>query len=232
MGKSKAPEYATTTTGTGGLFGSSTSNKSGTKFTGEDWQVKMGELGSNLVNQSLQGMATNDYSNDPNFQVYQDNFNRQAQQAYDANVLNPLANRGLMRSSGLQAATNSFNNTMANNLANLQDSYYNRQVNNLSNSLNSQNQLYNWITGLNNAALQNTNAVNDFNMQKYQAEQAAKSAMWGNLMNAAGSIAGAGLTGGLSLAGNKAIAGALSGGSGFGGGSLLSNAINNEVMGL
>lgn len=232
MGKSKAPEYATTTIGTGGLFGSSTSNKSGTKFTGEDWQVKMGELGSNLVNQSLQGMATNDYSNDPNFQVYQDNFNRQAQQAYDANVLNPLANRGLMRSSGLQAATNSFNNTMANNLANLQDSYYNRQVNNLSNSLNSQNQLYNWITGLNNAALQNTNAVNDFNMQKYQAEQAAKSAMWGNLMNAAGSIAGAGLTGGLSLAGNKAIAGALSGGSGFGGGSLLGNAINNEVMGL
>ena len=232
MGKSKAPEYATTTTGTGGLFGSSTSGKSGTSFTGEDWQNNMGGLGSYLINQSLQGMSTNDYSNDPNFQVYQDNFNRQAQQAYDANVLSPLANRGLMRSSGLQAATNSFNTTLADNLADLQDSYYNRQVNNLSNALNSQNQLYNWITGLNNAAMQNTNAVNDFNMQKYQAEQAAKSAMWGNLMNAAGSIAGAGLTGGLSLAGNKAIAGALSGGSGFGGGSLLSNAINNEVMGI
>ena len=110
MGKSsKAPEYAKTTTNTGGLFGSSTSDKSGTSFTGEDWQTNMGGLGSNLINQSLQGMATNDYSNDPNFKVYQDNFNRQAQQAYDANVLNPLANRGLMRSSGLQAATNSFN---------------------------------------------------------------------------------------------------------------------------
>ena len=211
MGKSKAPEYAKTTTSTGGLFGSSTSDKSGTKFTGEDWQTNMGGLGSNLINQSLQGMTTNDYSNDPNFKVYQDNFNRQAQQAYDANVLNPLANRGLMRSSGLQAATNSFNNTMADNLADLQDSYYNRQVNNLSNALNSQNQLYSWITGLNNAAMQNTNAVNDFNMQKYQAEQAAKSAMWGNLMNAAGSIAGAGLTGGMSLAGDKLIAGALAG---------------------
>ena len=230
--KSTAPEYATTTTGTGGLFGSSTSGKSGTSFEAEDWQKNMGGLGSNLINQSLQGMATNDYSNDPNFQVYQDNFNRQAQQAYDANVLNPLANRGLMRSSGLQAATNSFNNTMADNLADLQDSYYNRQVNNLSNALNSQNQLYNWITGLNNAAMGNSQAVSNYNMQAYQADQAAKQAMWGNLMNAAGSIAGAGLTGGLSLAGNKAIAGALSGGSGFGGGSLLSNAINNEVMGI
>lgn len=211
MGKSKAPEYAKTTTSTGGLFGSSTSDKSGTSFTGEDWQTNMGGLGSNLINQSLQGMATNDYSNDPNFKVYQDNFNRQAQQAYDANVLNPLANRGLMRSSGLQAATNSFNNTMADNLADLQDSYYNRQVNNLSNSLNSQNTLYNWITGLNNASAQNSKNISDYNMQAYQAEQAAKSAMWGNLMNAAGSIAGAGLTGGMSLAGDKLIAGALAG---------------------
>lgn len=191
MGKSKAPEYAKTTTGTGGLFGSSTSDKGGTRFVAENWQKNMGGLGSNLINQSLQGMATNDYSNDPNFQVYQDNFNRQAQQAYDANVLSPLANRGLMRSSGLQAATNSFNNTMADNLADLQDSYYNRQVNNLSNALNSQNQLYSWITGLNNAAMGNSQAVSDYNMKKYQADQAAKSSLFGNLMQAAGTIAGA-----------------------------------------
>ena len=191
MGKSKAPEYAKTTTSTGGLFGSSTSDKGGTSFTGEDWQTNMGGLGSNLINQSLQGMSTNDYSNDPNFQVYQDNFNRQAKQAYDANVLSPLANQGLMRSSGLQAATNSFNTTMADNLADLQDSYYNRQVNNLSNALNSQNQLYSWITGLNNAAMGNSQAVSDYNMRKYEADQAAKSSLFGNLAQAAGTIAGA-----------------------------------------
>ena len=198
MGKSKAPEYAKTTTNTGGLFGSSTSDKSGTSFTGENWQTNMGGLGSNLINQSLQGMATNDYTNDPNFQVYQDNFNRQAQQAYDANVLNPLTNRGLMRSSGLQAATNSFNNTMANNLADLQDRYYNRQVNNLSNALNSQNQLYSWITGLNNAAAQNSKNVSDYNMQAYQIEQANKQNMFNNLMNIA-ALAAAPATGGASL---------------------------------
>ena len=201
MGKSKAPEYAKTTTGTGGLFGSSTSDKGGTSFTGEDWQTNMGGLGSNLINQSLQGMATNDYSNDPNFQVYQDNFNRQAQQAYDANVLNPLANRGLMRSSGLQAATNSFNTTMADNLADLQDSYYNRQVNNLSNALNSQNQLYSWITGLNNAAMGNSQAVSNHYMDAYKADQALKGEMYKALATAIGGTAqGAGQAAGVAMA--------------------------------
>lgn len=206
--KSTAPEYATTTTGTGGLFGSSTSGKSGTSFEAEDWQKNMGGLGSNLINQSLQGMATNDYSNDPNFKVYQDNFNRQAQQAYDANVLNPLANKGLMRSSGLQAATNSFNNTMADNLADLQDSYYNRQVNNLSNALNSQNNLYNWITGLGNASAQNSNNISNYNMQKYQLDQANKS---GGL---AGGLKGAmsGAMAGSSLGPWGALGGAIIGG--------------------
>ena len=168
----------------------------------------MGGLGSNLINQSLQGIATNDYSNDPNFKVYQDNFNRQAQQAYDANVLNPLANRGLMRSSGLQAATNSFNNTMADNLADLQDNYYNRQVNNLSNALNSQNNLYNWITGLGNASAQNSNNISNYNMQKYQLDQANKS---GGL---AGGLKGAmsGAMAGSSLGPWGALGGAIIGG--------------------
>ena len=112
MGSKSAPEYQKTTTNTGGLFGSSTSGKTGSDFKAEDWQTNMGGLGSNLINQSLTGLSSNDYSQDPNFQVYQDNFNRGMQQAYDTNVLGDLTNRGLMRSSGLQASTNSFNNTM------------------------------------------------------------------------------------------------------------------------
>jgi hypothetical protein len=199
MGKSKAPEYATTTTSTGGLFGESTSSGTGTSFKAEDWQNTMGGTGSNLINQSLAGLSSNDYSQDPNFQVYQDNFNRGMQQAYDTNVLGNLTNRGLMRSSGLQAATNSFNNTMQEGLADLYDTYYNRQMNNLNAGLNAQNQLYNWITGLNNSAMQNSQAVSDYNMQAYQAEQAAKQAMFDSIMGAVGQIGGAAMTGGASL---------------------------------
>ena len=198
MGKSKAPKYATTTTSTGGLFGESTSSGTGTKFTGEDWQTSMGNTGSNLINTSLSGLLTNDYSNDPNFQVYQDNFNRGMQQAYDTNVLGNLTNRGLMRSSGLQAATNSFNNTMQEGLADLYDTYYNRQLNNLNAGLNAQNNLYNWITGINQAAMGNSKNVSDYNMQAYQAEQASKQAMMGQIMNAV-ALAAAPATGGASL---------------------------------
>lgn len=201
MGKSNAPKYATTTTKTGGLFGESTNSKKGSTFAAEDWQTNMGGLGSNLINQSLTGLSSNDYSQDPNFQVYQDNFNRGMQQAYDTNVLANLNDRGLMRSSGLQSATNSFNNTMQQGLANLYDSYYNRQQNNLNNALNSQNTLYSWITGLNKDAATNSKNVSDYNMNAWQAQQQANSALWGNLMNAAGSIAAAPLTGGTSLAG-------------------------------
>ena len=103
MGKSKkAPEYATTSYNTGGLFGSSTTNESSTTFTPTDWQKNtMSVIGSNLP-ATLNNMLSNDYLNDPNFQAYRNNFNRQMAQSYDSNVLGQLANKGLMRSSGLQ----------------------------------------------------------------------------------------------------------------------------------
>ena len=198
MGKSKAPEYATTTTSTGGLFGEATNSKKGSSFKAEDWQTEMGGLGSNLINQSLTGLSSNDYSQDPNFQVYQDNFNRGMQQAYDTNVLANLNDRGLLRSSGLQAATNSFNNTMQQGLADLYDSYYNRQQNNLNSALNAQNNLYSWITGLNQDAAKNSQNVSNYNMSAWKAEQAQKQAMFNNLMQVA-ALAAAPATGGASL---------------------------------
>ena len=204
MGSKSAPEYQKTTTSTGGLFGQATNDKKGSSFSAEDWQTNMGGLGSNLINQSLTGLSSNDYSQDPNFQVYQDNFNRGMQQAYDTNVLGNLTNRGLMRSSGLQAATNSFNNTMQEGLADLYDSYYNRQQNNLNSALNAQNTLYGWITGLNQDAAKNSAPVSTYNLQAYQAEQAAKQAMFNSIMGAVGDLGGAAITGGASVAAAKA----------------------------
>ena len=203
MGSKSAPKYATTTYDTGGLFGSSTNSESGTKFTPTSWeQNTMGIVGENLPT-TLSNMLSNDYSNDPNFQKYQSNLNRQMTQAYDTNVLSQLANRGLMRSSGLQGATNAFADTLANNEVNLFDNYYNRQANNLSALQNTASNIYNYITGINSGALNTSNAVNQHNMAAWQAEQAANAQLFGSLANAAGTIAGAALapaTGGASLA--------------------------------
>lgn len=195
MGKSKAPKYATTKYDTGGLFGSSTTGKKGTTFKPEEWMTDLSNTTTGGLNTTLNNMLSNDYANDPNFQAYQDNLNRQAQQNFDASVLSPLANRGLMRSTALQAATNSFNNSLIDNTMDLADNYYNRQSNNLANLLDTQNALFNYITGVNQGSQTNSQNVSNYNMQKYQQDQANKQAMWNTLAQTAGTIAGAAVGG-------------------------------------
>lgn len=191
MGSSKKskPKYAETTYDTGGLFGSSTSNKEGTTYSPTNWiSSTMGTVTGNLGN-TINNMLSNDYANDANFQVYQNQLNKTAAQNYDASVLSALADRGLMRSSGLQSATNSFANTLADNTTDLYDSYYNRQTNNLSNLLNTSNAIYNYITGVNSGALGNTGAVNSFN-QANAGIKNPNSDLWATLANAASNIGG------------------------------------------
>jgi hypothetical protein len=125
------------------------------------------------LNTSLQNMSSNDYANDPNFQVYQNQMNKAAAQNYDTSVLSQLANKGLMRSSGLQAATNAFADTLADNTTELYDSYYNRQANNLANYQNVLNNLYSYITGVNTGSQNNANNVSNYNLNKVGLNNAA-----------------------------------------------------------
>lgn len=195
--KSKAPGFAETSYNTDNLFGSSTTNKSGTTYNAPSWINRtMGTVGNNY-NNVLQNMLSGDYANDANFKAYQNNLNRQMTEAFDNDVLGQLANRGLMRSSGLQAATNAFNDTLANNVTNLYDSYYNRQAQNLSNLLNTSNAIYNYIAGVNQGSLNTSNAVNQHNLAKYQAENASNGNLFSTLAGAAGGIAGSSLGGGV-----------------------------------
>ena len=192
MGKSKAPEYATTKYDTGDLFGSSTTSKKGTTYDPASWMTDLSGTATSGLSTSLNNMLSNDYSNDANFQAYQDQLNKTALQNYDASVLSPLANKGLMRSSALQAATNSFNDSLIDNTMDLYNDYYNRQANNLSNSLNSLNALYQYLTGVNTGSQTNSQNVSNHNMEAYKADQQVKAAMWQALGSAVGGIAGAG----------------------------------------
>lgn len=210
MGKKKkaklsdVPDYANTTYSTGGLFGSSTTNKEGTSFKPTGWMSDtMGTVGGNL-NNTLSAMVNNDFTTDPNFQRYQDQFNNQMTQAYDTDVLSQLANRGLMRSSGLQSATNAFADTLANNQMNLYDNYYNRQANNLSNLLNTSNTIYNYLTGVNAGSQNNSNNISNYNLAQTQANNQIAQ------MRAA-QAGGNGWSGALSGALNGAMAGASTG---------------------
>lgn len=188
MGKKKntAPEYYETQYDTGGLFGSATNNRGGTTFKPTEQMSNAGNTAWTGLNTSLQGLISNDYANDPNFQVYQNQLNKAAAQNYDTSVLSQLANRGLMRSSGLQAATNAFADTLADNTTALYDSYYNRLNNNLSSYQNTLNSLYGYITGINSAAANQGKALNDYNYQKtlYNNANAGNGALAGGLSGA------------------------------------------------
>lgn len=191
--KSKAPEYATTTTDTG-LWGSSTTGKSGTTYNAPDWMNStMGTITSNLT-PTINNMISNDYANDANFQAYQNQLYDTMGQQYDQ-MLGNLADRGLMRSTGLQTLNNNYAQALQDNVTGLYDSYYNRQANNLTNLLNTSNNLYNQMTGVTGLSQADTKAVNDYNMAKWQAEQAQNSNLFGNLVQAGATIAGSALGG-------------------------------------
>ena len=192
--KSKAPEYSTTTADTG-LWGSSTTGKSGTTYTAPDWMNStMGSITSNLQ-PTINNMLSNDYSNDANFQTYQNQLYNTMGQQYDQ-MMGNLADRGLMRSTGLQALNNNYAQALQDNTANLYDSYYNRQANNLSNLLNTSNTLYNYMTGATGLSQANSNAVSNHEMEAYKAQQAADAAKFAAIAGAVGQIGG-GLTGGI-----------------------------------
>lgn len=193
MGKSSsAPEYATASYNTGGLFGSSTSSKTGTTYKPTSWMNNtMGTIGGNL-NNTLSSMLNNDFMKDPNFLRYQNQFTKNMNDLYDTSVLSNLANRGLMRSSGLQGATNAFANTLANNQLALYDNYYNRMNNNLSNMLNTSNALYNYITGVNTGSQNNANNVSNYNLEKTKVDNAAtaaNNALYSGIANTVAGIA-------------------------------------------
>jgi hypothetical protein len=199
--KSKAPEYATTTTDTG-LWGSSTTGKSGTTYNAPDWMNStMGTITSNLA-PTINSMTSNNFENDANFQAYQNKLYNTMGQQYDQ-MLGNLADRGLMSSTGLQALNNNYAQALQDNVTGLYDSYYDRQANNLSNLLNTSNTLYDYMTGATGMSQANSNAVSNYSLQAYQAQQAADAARFGAIMNAAGKIGGGLLSGGLSLLGKK-----------------------------
>lgn len=171
--KSKAPEYATTTTDTG-LWGSSTTGKSGTTYNAPDWMNStMGTITSNLA-PTINSMTSNDFENDANFQAYQNKLYNTMGQQYDQ-MLGNLADRGLMRSTGLQALNNNYAQALQDNVTGLYDSYYDRQANNLSNLLNTSNTLYDYMTGATSLSKNDANAVNQYNLAKYKLDNSSNS---------------------------------------------------------
>lgn len=186
--KKSAPEYSSTKADTG-IWGSSTNTKKGTTYTAPEWMSStMGTVTSN-INPTLNNMLSNDYSNDANFQAYQNQLYNTMGQQYE-NMLGNMADRGLMRSSGMQAMNNSYAKALQDNVVNLYDNYYNRNNNTLANLLNTSNTLFDYMTGVNNLSRGDAQALNEYNLAKYRLENGGSSNI-GSIIGGLGNIAGA-----------------------------------------
>lgn len=198
MGKksksNEPPQYQSATYNTGGLFGSSTTNKKGVTFKPTAQMSNLHNTAWSGVEDSLNSLNSGDFANDANFQVYQNNLNNQMTRNYNNTVLNNLINNGMVRSSGLQSANNSFANTLNENTANLYDSYANRVQQNLANNQGMLNTLFNMITAINQGSQNQATNLNNYNISRAQAINQANqvnNSLFGQLGTAVGNAAGA-----------------------------------------
>lgn len=187
--KAEAPNYTSTKADTG-LWGSSTNTKKGTTYNAPNWMSNTMNTVAGNLQPTVQNMISNDYSNDANFQAYQNQLYNTMNQQYDQ-MLGDLADRGLMRSSGLQALNNNYAKTLQDNVTALYDNYYNRNANNLSNLLNTSNTLYDYMMGVNGLSQADANAINNYNLAKYKLQTGNTSDI-GSLIGGLGNIANAG----------------------------------------
>lgn len=238
MGKKKspkAPEYQNTTYSTGGLFGDTTTTKEGTTFNPNSSMSRIGGMAWQGLGNSLNNLNRTDFSKDKNYQVYSNNLQRQMRDNFNNNVLSGIANNGLMRSSGLQAATNAFNDTLANQTANLYDSYYNRQAQSLANYQNTLNSLYNYLSGVSGLGMNANSLVNNFNQNNFQNKLAAQknnSNLWGSIAGLAGSAIGTAFAPGVGTAIGGQLGSALGGvADGNTGNTGNGNSLMNALMG-
>lgn len=187
--KAEAPNYTSTKADTG-LWGSSTNTKKGTTYNAPNWMSNTMNTVAGNIQPTVQNMLSNDYSNDANFQAYQNNLYNTMGQQYDQ-MLGDLTERGLFNSSGLQALNNNYAKALQDNVTALYDNYYNRNANNLSNLLNTSNTLYDYMMGVNGLSQANANAINNYNLKKYQLQNSGSSNI-GSLIGGLGNIANAG----------------------------------------
>lgn len=174
------------TVDTGGLYGNSTTGRSGTTYNPSDFEKNLVNTTTGAIPQYLQQMINPSYDSEI-FKAQTAQRNRLANQSFENNLMNPLASRGLTRGSSVNQLSGMFANKLADaEVAAMANE--DARVQNILNSLLSTYQVpYNMMQGLNNAS-QNAYSTE---VQRVAQENANKNSMMSSLIQAGGAVAGA-----------------------------------------
>lgn len=97
---------------TGGLYGNSTTGRSGTTYTPTDFEKNLVNTTTGAIPQYLQQMINPSYDSEI-FKAQTAQRNRLANQSFENNLINPLASRGLTRGSSVNQLSGMFANKLA-----------------------------------------------------------------------------------------------------------------------
>lgn len=209
--KSKAPSYAKTTTDTG-LFGQATTSRKGSTFSPTDFQKNLiGVTENNAIN-ALQEYLNPNYDSEAFHQsdaYYTNKMNNMLQDSY----LNPALSKNLLRGSTASDIMRGFGQDLANTEYQRQQDYKNQMLQNYQAAMLPYTTIYDMSKGTQGLSNALSNAVSNYNLQQYQANQAGGSGLGsalgglGSVLGGAGSLA-KGL-GAMSAAGSAAASPAL-----------------------
>jgi hypothetical protein len=188
--KSKSPEYPTTTVNTG-LFGSSTTNKSGSTFTPTDFQRNLIGVTEQNAIPSLQNYLNPDYESEDykrGDEYYTNKMNTQLQNNY----LNPALSRNLLRGSTASDIMRGFASDLAANEYERQNNYRDQQLQNYMAAMLPYTTIYDMSKGTQGLSSSLANSLASYNLNKYQLDN--RSSGLGSALGGLGNFAGTALS--------------------------------------
>lgn len=177
MSKNKAK---TQTYSTGGLYGTSTTGKRGTSYDPSDFETQLVNQTTSSIPAYLQQLTNPSYDSEI-FQSKLKRFNDVANQNFENNVINNMANRGLARGSTVNQIAGQYNNSLLNAQQDLFNSEDSRVANVLNQLMNYYQVPYSMMTGINNGSQ---------GLYQNAQQNANNNDLWAGLANAAATAAG------------------------------------------
>ena len=167
--KSKAPDYATTTTDTG-LFGTATTSKSGSTFSPTDFQKQLvGVTEANAVN-ALSNYLNPDYESE-DYKRGDEYYTNKMNSVLQNNYLNPALSKNLLRGSTASDVMRGFANDLANTEYERQNDYRSQQLQNYMAAMMPYTTIYDMSQGTQGLSNQLSNNVSSYNLAQYNANK-------------------------------------------------------------
>ena len=178
------------TVDTGGLYGSAKTGSRGTTYNASDFEKNLVNQTTSAIPQYLQQLTNPTYDSEI-FKAQTQQRNRLANQSFENNLINPLANRGLTRGSSINQMSGQFANKLADLETDAMANEDNRMAGILNNLFSYYQTPYNMMSGLQNQS----NSMYQNAVQQAAQENAAKQQLLGNIATAVGTIGGYALGG-------------------------------------